>query len=100
MVEGVVTQSVMLGGTKYILEFSSKTYNEAVRGDMGLETLQSRRYKAKLKWYKLANMLDNRYLRQLFDHDWAFKPHRGKQRKAWDRIVNDLFVDQKLHISE
>ena len=29
--------------------------NEAVRGDMGLDTLQSRRDRAKLKWwYKLA----------------------------------------------
>ena len=38
-------------GAKWILECSSKTYNEAVRGDMGLDTLQSRRDGAKLKWY-------------------------------------------------
>ena len=39
-----------------ILGCSSKTFNEAVRWDMGLETSKSRRDKAKLKWwYKLAS---------------------------------------------
>ena len=32
-----VLESVMLGGAKRILGCSSKTCNEAVRGDMGLE---------------------------------------------------------------
>ena len=38
-------ESVMLGGAKRILGCSSKTCNEAVRGDMGLETLQGMRDK-------------------------------------------------------
>ena len=38
-------ESVMLGGAKRILACSSKTCSEAVRGDMGLETLQGRRDK-------------------------------------------------------
>ena len=43
--EGNKTQaaSVILGGAKRILGCSSKTCNEAVRGDMGLDTLQGRR---------------------------------------------------------
>ena len=41
--------SVILYGAKQIFECSSKTCNEAVRGDMGLDTLQSRRDRAKLK---------------------------------------------------
>ena len=41
-------ESVMLGGAKRILACSSRTCNEAVRGDMGLETLQGRRDKSKL----------------------------------------------------
>ena len=50
-------ESVMLCGAKRILGCSSKTCNEAVRGDMGLETLQGRRDKSKLRvWYKLASM--------------------------------------------
>ena len=33
-------ESVMLGGAKHILGCSSRTCNEAVRCDMGLDTLQ------------------------------------------------------------
>ena len=52
-----MAESVMLGGAKRILGCSSKTCNEAVIGDMGLETLQGRRDKSKLKvWYKLARI--------------------------------------------
>ena len=41
-------ESIILGGAKRILGFSSKTCNEAVRGHMGLEALRSRRDRAKL----------------------------------------------------
>ena len=44
-------ESIILGGAKRNLGCSSKTCNEAVRGDMGLETLKSRRDRAKLKWW-------------------------------------------------
>ena len=45
-----------------MLGCSSKTCNEAVRGDMGLETLKSQRDRAKLKWwYKLATMPEDRF---------------------------------------
>ena len=38
--------------------------NEVVRGDMGLDTLQSCRDRAKLKWwYKLATLPEDRYIR-------------------------------------
>ena len=43
-------ESIILDGAKRILGYPSKTCNEAVRGDMGLDTLQSRRDRAKLKW--------------------------------------------------
>ena len=50
-------ESIILDGAKRILGCSSKTCNEAVRGDMGLDTLQSRRDRAKLKWWdKLATL--------------------------------------------
>ena len=40
------------------------TCNEAARGDMGLDTLQSRRDRAKLKWwYKLATLPEDKYVR-------------------------------------
>ena len=53
----------MLGGAKRILGCSSRMCNEAVRGDMGLDTLQGHRDRNKLKlWYKLAAMPGNRYI--------------------------------------
>ena len=60
----------ILDGAKRILGCSSKTCNEAVRGDMGLDTLQSRRDRAKLKWwYKLATLPEDRYPKQLFNQE-------------------------------
>ena len=54
-------ESIVLGGAKKILGCSSRTCNEAVRGDMGLETLKSRRDKAKLRWwFKVSSMSEDR----------------------------------------
>ena len=51
---------------------------------MGLDTLQSRRDRAKLKWwYKLATLPEDRYPKQLFNQKWNIKPRRGRQRKVW-----------------
>ena len=48
-------ESIKFDGAKRILGCSSKTFNETVSGDMGLDTLQSHRDRTKLKWwYKLA----------------------------------------------
>ena len=70
----------------------SRTCNEAVRGDMGLDSLQGRRDKAKLKWwYKVATMPEHRYSRKLFVQEWNVKPRRGRQRKYWCKVVDHLF---------
>ena len=54
---------------------------------MGLETLKSRRDKAKLKWwYKLATMPQG-YPKQLF---------RGRQRKTWGKVIDDIFLSLGL----
>ena len=42
-------ESVVIGGAKRVVGCSSRTCNEAVRGDMGLDSLQGRRDTAKLK---------------------------------------------------
>ena len=85
-------ESIILDGAKRILGCSSKTCNEAVRGDMGLDTLQSCRDRAKLKWwYKLATLPEDRYPKRLFNQEWNIKPRRGRQRKVWSRMVDDLF---------
>ena len=71
-------EAIILGGAKKILGCSFKTYNEAVRGDMGLDTLSSRRDRAKLKWWhNLCTMKGDRYPRQLFDQVWEVKSRRG-----------------------
>ena len=86
-------ESIILKGAKKILGCSSKTCNEAVRGDMGLETLKSRRDRAKLKWwYKLVTMSEDRYAKQLFSQKWNIKPRRGRQRKMWSSMVDDIFT--------
>ena len=92
--QAAALESVLLGGGKRILGCSSKTCNEAVRGDLGIDTLQGRRDKAKLKWwYKLVTMPEDRYPKKLFSQVWNIKPHRGRrQRKVWSTIINDLFV--------
>ena len=74
-------ESIILDGAKRILGCSSRTCNEAVREDMGLDTLQSRWDRATL----------NRYPKQLFNQEWNIKPRRGRQRKVWSRMVDDLF---------
>ena len=86
-----------MGGAKRILGCSSKTCNEAVRGDMGLESLKGRRDRAKLKWwYKVASLPEDRYPKQLFRQEWKTKPRRGRRRKAWGRVVDELFASLGL----
>ena len=94
-------ESIILDGAKRILGCSSKTCNEAVSGDMGLDTLQSHRDRVKLKWwYKLATLPEDRYLKQLFNQEWNIKPLRGRQRKVWSRIVDYLFKSLDIDKSE
>ena len=63
-------ESIKLDGAKQVLGCSSKTCNEAGRGDMGLDTLQSLRDRAKLKWwYKLATLPEDMYPKQLLNQE-------------------------------
>ena len=94
-------ESIILDGAKRIFGCSSTTCNEAVRGDMGLDKLQSRRDRAKLKWwYKLATLPEDRYPKQLFNQKWNIKPRRGTQRKVWSRMLDDLFKSLDIDKSE
>ena len=68
---------------------------------MGLETLKSRRDRAKFKWrYKLATMPEDRFPKQLFSQEWDQKALRGRQRKTWGRLIDDLFVSLGLDKAE
>ena len=70
-------EAIILGGAKKILGCSSKTCNEAVRGDMGLDSLSSRRDRAKLKWWKNLCTIKGDP-RQLFDQVWEIEVDRGR----------------------
>ena len=50
-----------------------------MKGDLGIDTLQDCRDKAKLMWwYKLVTMPEDWYLKKLFSQDWNIKPLRGR----------------------
>ena len=36
----------------------------------------------------------------MFSQDWNIKPRKGRQRKVWSRIINDLFVSLELDKDE
>ena len=77
-------ESIQLGAAKKILGCSCNTCNEAVRGEIGLESLKGRRDRCKLKWwYKVNNLDTERYPRLLLDSKWEVKLCRGRQRKTW-----------------
>ena len=88
-------ESIILDGAKWILG-CSKTCNEAVRGDMGLDTLQSRRDRAKLKWwYKLATLPEDRHPMQLFNQERNInhvEEGRGKCGVGWWMISLNLYI--------
>ena len=64
--------AVLFGVCKKILSCSSKTCNEAVWGDFGVESLALRRAKSKVVWYsKLLGKDKNSYRRQIFDKEWG-----------------------------
>ena len=39
----------------------------------------------------VATLPEDRYPKQLFNQEWNIKPRRGRQRKVWSRMVDDLF---------
>ena len=41
--------------------------------------------------HKLAIMPEDRYHKQLFSHEWNVKPRRGRRRKTWGKVIDDIF---------
>ena len=39
----------------------------------------------------VATLPEDRYPKQLFNQEWNIKPSRGRQKKVWSRMVDDLF---------
>ena len=94
-------ESIQVEAAKKILGCSSKTCNEAVRGDMGLESLKARRDRCKIKWWcKVNNLDDERYPRLLLDNEWEVKPCRGRQKKTWRKLISDLLLQLNIDSQE
>ena len=75
--------------------------NEAVRGDMELESLKGRRDRCKLKWwYKFNNFDAEKYPRLLLDSKCEVKTCRGRQRKTWRKVVSELLLQLNLDSQE
>ena len=45
-------------------------------------------------------MPEDRFPEQLFSQEWNIKPRRGRQRKTWGRVIDDLFVSLGLDKAE
>ena len=64
--------AVLLGVCKKILSCSSsKTCNEAVWGELGVEPLALTRANSKVVWHSKLLGKDNSYCRQVFDKEWG-----------------------------
>ena len=100
--QAAALESVMIGGAKRILGCSSRTCNEAVRGDMGLYSLQGHRDKAKLKWwYKVATMPEHSTQGSFLCRSGRnVKPRTGRQRMYWCKVVDNLFSSLGLDKAE
>ena len=94
-------ESIMLGGAKRVLGCSSKSSNEAILGDMGLEFLQGRRDKRKLSWwYKIVSMPLSRYPKQLLLEELNIKPCPGWQHTVGKRLTDEIIVSLELDKGE
>ena len=79
--------AVLLGVCKKILSCSSKTCNEAVWDDLGVEPLALRKAKCNVVWYsKLLGKDKNSYCRQVFDKEWGKCKLQGRRRKQWKNV--------------
>ena len=44
----------------------------------------------------LQLMPEDRYPKQLFSQEWNVKPRRGRQRKTWSKVIDDIFLSLGL----
>ena len=51
-------------------------------------------------WYKVCRLPDNRYSKQLLSQEWEIKPRKGRQRKTWNRTIDDIFYSLSLDKGE
>ena len=42
-------------------------------------------------------MPGSRYAKELFSQEWNVKPRRGRQRKRWGKVVEDIFTSLDIN---
>jgi hypothetical protein len=86
----VKLERVQLKAAKTILRCARTTASVAVRGDLGLETLEERRDLAKLMWWhKVGQMGEGRYPKMALQAAWP-KLKKGADVKSWGKKVKEL----------
>ena len=63
---------------------------------MGLESLKGRKDRCNLWWNKANNVDAETYPRFLLDSEWRLKPHRGRQRKTWRKVISEFLLQLNL----
>jgi len=97
-IQYVKFERVQLKAAKTIMQCASSTPSVAVRGDLGLETLEERREIAKLKWwFKVIKMREGRYPKLVANANWK-KVKLGADIKSWGKAVKSLV--QELNVNE
>eukprot|EP00271_Cylindrocystis_brebissonii_P003249 TRINITY_DN1401_c0_g1_i9.p1 TRINITY_DN1401_c0_g1~~TRINITY_DN1401_c0_g1_i9.p1 ORF type:complete len:1328 (-),score=159.78 TRINITY_DN1401_c0_g1_i9:667-4650(-) len=93
-------ERVQLKGAKSILQCCRTTPSVAVRGDLGLDLLRTRRDLAKLVWWhKISRMGEERFPRMVMECTWR-KVKLGADVKSWGKVVEGLFKDLQLDKGE
>jgi len=89
-------ERVQLRAAKAILYCAKSTPSVAVRGDLGLETLEDRRDVAKLMWWhKVQRMSEGRYPKMAFQATWP-KLKKGADVKSWATKVKTLVKEMDI----
>ena len=45
-------------------------------------------------------MPSRRYAKEFFSQEWNVKPRRGRQRKMWGKVVEDIFTSLDINKCE
>ena len=66
------------------------TLNEIVQGRLR-EDKKTYAFSLDIQKAYDTTLPEDRYSKRLFNQEWNIKPRRGRQRKVWSRMVDDLF---------
>jgi len=88
-------ERIQLKALKVILGVSSKTSDIAVRLELGVMRLETRRKKTMLKWAgKISQMSSDRLVKHIFDNvDFSWHGKGRANRRTWKKRVRSILVE-------